>query len=68
MATDKPVNTPSTQGVITWTQPMLERFKRTYDAAVETRFSYNDTFEFDGHTFVVGYAKYLIEYLESRFK
>jgi hypothetical protein len=46
--------------VITWTRPMLERFKTAYDAAT------GDTFVFDGNEFVVAYARYLIEYLEAK--
>ena len=68
METGKQINTPCTQGVIVWTRPMFESFKHAYDDAIETRTRLDDTFEFDGYTFVVGYAKYLIEYLESRFK
>lgn len=42
---------------------MLERFKQAYElAAVQGK----DTFVFDNNEFVVGYAKYLIEYLESQ--
>jgi hypothetical protein len=44
---------------ISWTRPMLTRFKAAYKAAT------TDTFTFDGHEFVRGYAKYLIEYLEG---
>lgn len=43
----------------------LERLKSRYKLAVEKN---EDTFEFDGKTYVRGYAKYLIEYLESKFK
>lgn len=40
----------------------LESFKRAYDKCE------SDTFEFDGHTFLKSYAKYMIEYLEERLK
>lgn len=48
---------------ITWTRPMLTRFRAAYQ---EARAAQADTFEFEGHAFVVGYAKYLIEYLDGR--
>lgn len=68
------------QGVITWTRPKLERFKEV--AAVAARGTLvpisrlketgdwspekNISFEFEDKTFVLGYAKYLIEYLDKR--
>jgi len=39
----------------------LNDFKLAYEANKDEH-----EFEFDGHSFVPGYAKYLIEYLESR--
>lgn len=48
--------------MIAWTRPMLQRFKKAYQACQ------GDRFMFDGHEFVKGYAKYLIEYLEMQFK
>ena len=50
------------QPLIRWTRPMLERFKVAHQAAVSMK---ADTFVFDGYEFVVGYAKYLIEYLNE---
>ena len=49
--------------VICWTKPMLERFKVAHKTAVNIK---ADTFVFDGNEFVVGYAKYLIEYLDAQ--
>jgi hypothetical protein len=49
---------------ITWTQPMRARFKLAYRQAVNTK---AETFLFDGNEFVVGYAKYLIQYLDKLF-
>ena len=46
--------------VITWTRPMLERFKKALAKANGKNFT------FDGHEFVSGYAKYLIDYLEEK--
>lgn len=48
---------------ILWTRDMLKRFKRTYVHNVA-----QEGFMFDGHHFITGYAKYLIEYLTGRFK
>jgi hypothetical protein len=48
---------------INWTRPMLERFKKAYEKA---RSAEQDTFEFDGNQFVVNYAKYLIQHLDSQ--
>ncbi len=42
----------------------LEKFKQVYELA--RAHGPNYIFEFDGHEFVVGYARYLIEYLDSR--
>lgn len=43
----------------------LKRLKVAYKQAVDAG---QDQFTFDGHEFVVGYAKYLIEYLEGALK
>lgn len=48
---------------IKWTRPLLTRFRAAYQAA---RAVQAETFTFEGHAFVVGYAKYLIEYLDAR--
>lgn len=40
----------------------LKKVKTKYEHAVKHN---QEQFKFDGQTFVVGYAKYLIEYLES---
>jgi hypothetical protein len=59
------MSTPDDWPVISWTPDMLKRFKKKYEAE---RAAGHDQFNFDGHDFVVAYAKYLIEYLESQFK
>lgn len=51
--------------VIDWTRPMLERFKKAYKEANDRN---ADTFVFDGRGFLIGYATYLIEFLEGEFK
>lgn len=48
---------------IEWTRPKLERLKKAYRSAVDDKLK---IFEFEGHEFIPGYAKYLIEYLEGR--
>jgi hypothetical protein len=47
---------------ITWTPEKLAAFKLV--AKVGERKN-SETFLFEGHEFLVGYAKYLIEYLET---
>lgn len=49
-------------GVISWDVDKLKRFKRAYARALEDKL---EVFAFEGHDFVPGYAKYLIEYLED---
>lgn len=48
---------------INWTRPMLDRFKKEYEKHAK---DVQGSFMFDGNEYVVGYAKYLIEYLESK--
>lgn len=48
-----------------WTPEKLVEFKKQCEAADKRR---SETLKFDGHTFYVGYAKYLIEYLEHEFQ
>lgn len=52
--------------MITWTPAMAKRLKTAYAEACKTK-TKDETFMFDGHEFVLGYAKYLIEYLEMQF-
>jgi hypothetical protein len=52
--------------VVSFTKDKLDRFKKVYD---ENKGKGKLTaFEFEERKYVVGYAKYLIEYLEERFK
>jgi hypothetical protein len=46
---------------IMWDRAKLKRFRRAYKNAK------TEVFEFEGAEFVVGYAKYLIEYLDGLF-
>ena len=50
---------------ITWNKQSLEEFKKVYE---NTKKELKDDFFFKGHLFLVSYAKYLIEYLETQFK
>ncbi len=56
MSDDKPA--------ITWSPQKIKKLKREYKAAVDAK---KDVFTFEDHAFVVGYAKYLIEYVEDCF-
>lgn len=47
---------------LAWTREMLNRFIPAYARAVAEGF---DTFPFEGHTFLVSYAEYLIEFLDG---
>jgi hypothetical protein len=50
---------------ITFTAGRLIEFKTAYHTAVAAG---RETFSFDGNLYDIGYAKYLIEYLEDRFE
>jgi hypothetical protein len=50
---------------VSWTKVKFRKFKRAYQKAVRDNES---LFLFDGNEFVVGYAKYLIQYVEERIK
>lgn len=49
--------------VVQWDKAKLAKFKAAYERAKLNPLT--DVFQFEGHDFVLGYAKYLIEYLES---
>ena len=49
---------------IEWT---LTKFKRFKSALRQAEVAGEDSFIFDGDMFILGYAKYLIEYLETVF-
>lgn len=48
--------------LVNWTPEKLEKFKKVYEGAEER------IFIFERHVFDTGYAKYLIQYLEGKFK
>jgi hypothetical protein len=50
---------------IRFDRPMLNRLKKAYDKATSKS---KDMFTFEGNDYVTNYAKYLIEYLEEKFK
>ena len=49
---------------ITYTPDKLKRLKAAYELHKDA--GKDAVFEFDGEQYVVNYAKYLIEYLETR--
>ena len=49
--------------LIEWNREKLERFKRVYR---KSGAGGRQVFEFEGYEFVLDYAKYLIEYLETK--
>jgi hypothetical protein len=49
--------------VINWDRPMLERLKKAYSATPNDP---NHVFIFEGNKYLRSYAKYLIEFLESK--
>ena len=51
--------------VISWNAEKLASFKKAHANALAAN---KGTFVWDGHGFLVTYAKYLIEYLEGQFK
>lgn len=51
---------------ITWDRAKLERFRLAYNKARRLP-TIDDVFKFEGHEFVVSYARYLIQYLDSVF-
>lgn len=51
------------RSVISWDKPMRERFRKAYKKHIN-----EEKFEFEGHEYLVHYAKYLIEYLDMRLK
>ena len=53
------------QEMISFTEADLAEFKSAYNTAVKDN---QDSFIFENHEYVVGYAKYLIEYLNSKFE
>ena len=57
---------PEDQRTIQWDRLMLNRFKEAY--ALHAEGDPKATFTFEGNVYVIGFAKYLIEYLEKQLK
>lgn len=53
---------------VEFTKEKLERLKTTYEDKLKAGKKFDDVFELEGNLYVMGYAKYLIEYLQGRFK
>jgi hypothetical protein len=53
----------SQQPTIEWTRPMLERFKKEYQRARKDK---QDVFRFEGNEYFIEYARYLIQFLETK--
>lgn len=53
--------------VINWTPEKLKRFKAAHLRAGQ-ELGPQGVFTFEGHEFLVSYAKYLIEFLDEKFK
>jgi hypothetical protein len=51
--------------MINWTPAKLERFREVYSKAAATP---DVPFTFEGHQFIVGYAKFLIQYLDMEWE
>lgn len=50
---------------MTFTPAILRKFRREYEKALDAG---KTEFTFQDHAFLCGYAKYLIEHLDQRFK
>ena len=54
---------------VNWNRPKLDRLKLAYKAAVAGQEKTgDDVFLFEGQEYVIGYARYLIEYLGEKFR
>ena len=52
--------------VMEWDRKTLNRFSSKVERLIKLGCKRNETFVFEGNTFILGYATYLIEYLEER--
>jgi hypothetical protein len=48
---------------ITWDRAKRDQLRKAYNAALAAG---KEVFQFEGHDLLVSYAKYLLEYLDSR--
>jgi len=51
---------------VNFDRAMLQRFKKAFKRVTKNKSK--TSFKFEGNEYNVSYAKYLIEYLESKFK
>ena len=56
----------ATHKTVHWTLPMLNRLKQAYKQHASAGKAPMDTFVFEHSTFVMSYARYVIEYLDVR--
>lgn len=61
----EPSNNDNVPQMMSFTQEKFARFKKHYASAVGRN---AESFKFEGNLFLTGYAKYLIEYLETKIK
>jgi hypothetical protein len=50
---------------ITWTREKRDKFRQLYNKAANRG---EDSFVFERHVIVTGYAKYLLQYLDTKFE
>lgn len=54
---------------IEWTRPKLKKFRQEFfKAMIQNGGDTDKTFSFEDHEWVIGYAAYLIQYLDERLK
>lgn len=51
--------------VIEWTKEKRDRLEKVYKSEIANGSGRYDTFKFEDHEFVVGYAQYLLQYLDE---
>ena len=52
---------------INWTQEKFNAFRKCYVDHRTAGMKDQDTFMFEGHELLMGYAKYLLQYLATKF-
>jgi len=62
----KPAEPAPKRTMLNFTPESAKRLKAAYTEACKT-LGRDDTFMWEGNEFLVGYAKYLVEYLEMQF-
>jgi hypothetical protein len=54
--------------IVNFTPEMRDGLRAAYDKACAKEHDHRTVFVFDGNEYLVGYAKYLLEYLDNAFK